>query len=69
MTPADQSSGAVPDRSSPCQALPSRGSHIASTLTRIAGGNRPHAATTSTRSGGTALDFTLVLGSTPVFPR
>ena len=42
---------------------------IASTPTRTAAGNRPHAATTSARSGGTALDFTLVLCSNTGFSR
>ena len=36
---------------------------------RTAAGSRPHAATTSARSEGTALDFTLVLCSTPGFSR
>ena len=36
---------------------------------RTAAGSRPHAATTSARSGGTALDFTLVLCSIPGFSR
>ena len=36
---------------------------------RTAAGSRPHAATTSARSGGTALHFTLVLCSPPRFSR
>jgi len=42
---------------------------MASTPTRTAAGNRPHAATTSAKSGGIALDFALVLCSTPGFSR
>jgi len=60
---------ALPDRSSPSQAHAPEARTIASTPARIAAGNRPHAATTSARSGGTALDFAFVPSGVPGNPR
>ena len=59
----------VPDRSSPTRPYPPDARTMTTIPARTAAGSRCHAATTSARSGGTALDFTLVLCSIPGFSR
>ena len=51
----------------PARLHPREARTMARVPARTAAGSRPHAATTSARSGGTALDFTLVLCSPPPF--
>ncbi len=65
MTAADQALGQSPITRRPARLRPPEARTIASTPTLTAAGSRPHAATTAARSGGTALDFALVLCSTP----
>ena len=57
--------GAVPDRSSPSQTHPPEARSMATIPARTVSGRRRQTATSSARSGGTALDFALVLPSTP----
>ena len=60
---------AVPDRSAPTRPHRREARTMATNPARTASDRRCHTAASSARSGGTALDFTLVLCSTPrVFP-
>ena len=66
---ADQVFGEFPSARRPARLHPPEARTIATNPARTASDRRCHTAASSARSGGTALDFTLVLCSTPrVFP-
>ena len=66
---ADQVFGEFPSARRPARLHPPEARTMATIPARTASGSRYQTATTSARSGGTALDFALVLCSTPpVFP-
>jgi len=69
MSPADRAFGQSPIASCPARLHPPEARSMATTPARTPAGNRPHAATTSARSGGTAVDFALVPSGVPVNPR